>query len=153
MYSLDDYGSMISDADRFGAYGAAIAAAVQLGDVVVDVGCGPGMFSLLACQAGARQVYAIEAAEVIQVGRQLATANGFAERIRFIEGDSRRIELPEKARVVISDIRGALPLFQHSIESILDAQNRFLATGGVLIPQRDTLYAAIIEAKSFYETI
>jgi predicted RNA methylase len=48
MYSLRDHGKMISDLGRFGAYVQAIAAAVRPGDVVVEIGAGTGVFSLLA---------------------------------------------------------------------------------------------------------
>ena len=56
MYSLRDYGAMIADAGRSNAYAKAIARAVRPGDTVADIGCGPGVFSLLACRAGARRV-------------------------------------------------------------------------------------------------
>lgn len=150
MYSLNDYGAMNADAGRFEAYSRAIAAAVKPGDVFVEIGCGPGVFSLLACQAGARRVFAIEMEECIQVARQLAAANGFADRIEFFQGDSRSVVLPERANVVLSDIRGTLPLYGHAIASLNDARERFLAPGGVLIPACDTLKAAVAEAEAFY---
>src|ERR1700723_872068 len=93
MYLLDEFGDMIADRARLGAYADAIARAVRPGDVVVDLGCGPGIFALLACRAGAKRVYAIDTGEVIHFARQLAVANGFAERIEFIHGDSRQIQL------------------------------------------------------------
>ena len=58
MYSVRDFGEMISDAGRFGSYAKAIARAVRPGDTVAEIGCGPGVFSLLACRAGARRVFA-----------------------------------------------------------------------------------------------
>ena len=153
MYSLNDYGAMNADSGRFEAYAKAIAATVRPGDVVAEIGCGPGVFSLLACQAGARRVFAIEIDDCIQVARQLAAANGFAERIEFFQGDSRKIELPERANVVLSDIRGTLPLSGHAIASLDDARRRFLAPGGVMIPQCDTLKAAIAEAGEFHSRL
>ena len=130
----------------------AIEAAVRPGNIVVDLGSGPGFFALIACRAGARRVYAIDLDEIVQFGRGFATANGFSDRIEFLQGDSRQIQLPERADVIVSDIRGALPFSGHSIVSLEDARQRFLAEGGTLIPQRDTLYAAIVESeKSYYE--
>ncbi|HWW18493.1 MAG TPA: 50S ribosomal protein L11 methyltransferase [Candidatus Saccharimonadales bacterium] len=152
-YSLRDYAEMIADTDRFGSYVKAIAQAVRPGDAVLEIGCGPGVFALLACRAGARRVYAIEMDDVVHFARHLAAANGLADRVEYIQSDSRRTELPERVNVVVSDIRGALPLYGHAISSIEDARQRFLAPGGVMIPQRDILMAAVIEAGEFYSGI
>lgn len=153
MYSLRAFGEMIGDAGRFDAYAAALARAVRPGDVVLEIGCGPGVFALLACRAGAARVYAIETDDVIHLAEQLASANGLADRIKFIQTDSRRTELPERANVIVSDIRGTLPLFDHAISSMEDARKRFLAPGGVMIPQFDTLKAAIAQADDYYSTL
>lgn len=150
MYSLRDFGAMIADAGRFGAYAKAIEAAVRPGDTVAEIGCGPGVFSLLACRAGARRVFAIESDDSIQFARQLAAANGFTDRIEFFQSDSRKTELPERVNVIVSDIRGVLPLHDHAIPSMEDARQRLLAAGGIIIPQRDMLKAAIIEAEEYY---
>jgi protein arginine N-methyltransferase 1 len=153
MYSLTDYGNMIADGGRFAAYAKAIASAVQPGDAVAEIGCGPGVFAFLACRAGARRVYAIESDQIIQSARQLAAQNGLADRIEFIQGDSRRVELPERVNVILSDIRGTLPFLGFAIPTVEDARRRFLAPGGITIPQRDTLRAAVVEAKEFYERL
>ncbi|MGB7728916.1 MAG: methyltransferase domain-containing protein, partial [Candidatus Acidiferrum sp.] len=83
---------MIADAGRFNAYANAIARAVRPGDTVAEIGCGPGVFSLLACRAGARRVFAIESESCIQFARELAAANGFTDRIEFFQSDSRKTE-------------------------------------------------------------
>ncbi len=153
MYTLDEYGDMIADGPRFTAYADAIARVVQPGDSVVDIGCGPGTFALLACRAGARRVYAIEPGEIRSAARQVAVANGFEDRIVFYAEDSRQIELPERVRVILSDLRGTIPFFSSAIASFEDARKRFLAPGGVVIPQKDTLYAAIVEDQAAHARI
>jgi protein arginine N-methyltransferase 1 len=153
MYVLDEFGDMIADKARFGAYADAIQRAVRPGDIVVDLGCGPGIFALLACRAGAKRVYAIDAGEVIHFARQLAAANGFADRIEFFHGDSRQMQLAERANVLVSDVRGVLPLFGDGLASIDDARERFLVNGGTQIPARDTVYAAIVEVPEFYKRL
>lgn len=153
MYALEEFGDMIADRARFTAYADAIQRAVRPGDVVVDLGCGPGIFALLACRAGAKRVHAIDAGEVIHFARKLAAANGFAERIEFFHGDSRKLELKERANVLVSDVRGALPLFGDALPSIEDARNRFLIKDGVQIPRRDTIYAAILETHDYYKRV
>jgi len=144
---------MMGDTARFRAYQEAIARAVVPGDTVVDLGAGPGILAMLACRAGARRVYAIESDNVIEVARQLAVANGLAGRIEFLHANSESVSLPERVNVIVSDVRGASPLFRESIRVLEDARQRFLAEGGRLIPQRDTLYAAVIEAEALHTRI
>jgi predicted RNA methylase len=150
MYSIRDYGAMIADEDRFNGYRYAIAKAVRPGDTFLELGCGPGVFALFACKTGARKVYAIESEDVVQCARELAAANGCADRIEFLQGDSRKTELPERVDVIVSDIRGVLPLYDHAIQTIEDARRRFLAPSGVLIPQCDILQAALVDATEYY---
>src|SRR6266849_1675102 len=130
MYSLRDYGDMIADRERFDAYSKAIGKAVRPGAAVLEIGCGPGAFALLACQAGARKVYAIDSEEIVHFARELAVANGFADRTEFIQSDSRKLQLPERADLIVSDLRGSLPFFGHAIASIEDARQRLLAPRG-----------------------
>lgn len=150
MYSVAGYGKMIADRERMDAYIGAMRQVVRPGSVVLDIGCGMGIFALLACQIGARRVYAVEPDDAIQVARELAVENGYEDRIVFIQDRSDRIGLPEKADVVVSDLRGVLPLFQQHLPSVIDARKRFLASAGILIPQRDTLWAAVADAPDLH---
>ena len=150
MYSLHFYGQMLADAPRMDAYAAALRNSVDRDSVVMDLGCGPGVFALLACKLGARRVYAVEPNNVVGLAREAAAANGFAERIEFFEKLSTEITLPEPATIIVSDLRGVLPFFQQHIPSIIDARKRLLARGGVLIPRRDVLWAAVVEAPEQY---
>ena len=128
------------------AYVRALRQAVNPESIVLDIGAGTGIFSLLACQLGAKKVYAIEPADAIQVAREIAAENGYENQIEFVQKLSTEVKLPERADVIISDLRGILPLFQQHIPSLIDARKRFLAPGGILIPQQDVLWAAVVEA-------
>jgi len=63
---------------------------------------------------------------------------------------STSVALPERADVIISDLTGALPWFSQHLPSVIDARRRLLAPGGVLIPQRDTAWAAIVTVGELY---
>ncbi len=152
-YNLLGHGGMIADRARMDAYARAIKQAVRPGCVVADIGTGTGVFAVLACRSGARRVYAIEPGEIIDVAREIAAANSCADRIEFFQALSLQVTLPERAGVIISDLRGTLPLFGKHIPAIVDARNRFLAPGGTLIPQRDRLWAAVAEAPELYRKI
>src|SRR5688572_27173656 len=145
MYSLAAYGKMIVDAARMDAYVRALRKAIRPGAVVVDLGCGPGLFALIACQLGARRVFAIEPNDVIQVARDAAREHGLSDRIEFIQELSKKVTLPKRADVIVSDLRGVLPWFGQHIDSIIDARSRFLAPDGVLIPARDRVWVTIAD--------
>ncbi len=150
MYSVASYGSMMADQVRMNAYAEALRKSVKPDSVVLDIGTGTGICALLSCQLGARRVFAIEPSDAIQVAREIAAANGYADRIEFIQDLSTNITLPERADVIVSDLRGVLPLLGHHFAAIADARRRHLVPGGVLIPQQDTLWAAIVTAPKQY---
>jgi protein arginine N-methyltransferase 1 len=150
MYSVSAYGFMIADNARTGAYAEALRRAVKPDSVVLDIGAGTGIFSLLACSFGARKVYAIEPTDAIQVAREIAAANGYSDRIEFIKKLSTEVTLPEPADILISDMHGVLPFLGRLIPDIADARERLLKPGGTLIGRRDDIWAAIVEAEETY---
>lgn len=153
MYSLSDYGNMIADRVRMDPYAYALKDAIGPDTVVLDIGAATGIHALLAAKFGARKVYAVELNDAIHLAKDLAAANGYAQRIEFFQELSTQVTLPEKADVVVSDLRGALPLFGNHIQSIVDARQRHLAPDGQLIPLRDTLWVALVEARSVYRDL
>ncbi len=153
MYSVSGYGAMIADEARMNAYVAAMRQAIKADSVVMDLGAGPGIFALIACQLGARLVYVVEPENIIQLARESAVANGFADRIVCLQDFSTRIQLSEQPEIIVSDLRGVLPFFQRHLPSIRDARDRLLSRGGILIPHRDKLWAAIVEFSERYSAL
>jgi protein arginine N-methyltransferase 1 len=146
MYSVLEYGQMISDAVRMESYAEALRRVVRPESVVLDVGAGTGIFSLLACRYGARRVYAVEPASVIEVAREMARRNGVGERIVFLACPIEEVELPRRVDVIVSDMRGTLPISGRNVANVALARERFLAPGGRLIPLRDQIFTAPVEA-------
>lgn len=151
MYSLAAYGGMIADRVRMEAYAEALRRTIKPGAIVVDVGTGPGIWAVLACELGASRVIAIEPDSIIQVAREVAARNHCSEKIEFVEKMSTLSELAIKADVIVSDLRGVLPLAGRNIPSVVDARQRFLAPRGVLIPRRDQVWAVVVEAPKSYQ--
>ncbi|CAN5350236.1 hypothetical protein BH18GEM1_BH18GEM1_07000 [soil metagenome] len=149
-YSIAGYAGMIADHPRTEAYSHALRQAIKPGAAVLDLGTGTGYFALLACQLGARRVYAIEPGDAIALARRVAADNGYSDRIVFFQEMSTAVELPERVDVIVSDLHGVLPWFDRHIPSIVDARERFLASHGVLIPRRDTVWAAVVETPDLY---
>ena len=152
-YSLSDYADMISDSRRVQPYLKALKAAVKPGCTVLDLGAGTGFFSIMACRFGAGQVIAIEPNPANRIGREIANANGFGDQIHWIENFSTEIELDNLADLMISDLRGSLPLFGFHLPSVLDARRRLLAPDAIMIPASDHLFIAPVEVPSLYNRL
>ncbi|MEM1181260.1 MAG: 50S ribosomal protein L11 methyltransferase, partial [Acidobacteriota bacterium] len=140
MYSLPDYGRMLGEPTRFGAYRRALERAVTGGEIVMDIGAGPGVLGLLAAQAGASRVYAVEPDPVVELAAKLARSNDLPQ-LEVVPQLSSTFSPENRADVLISDLRGVLPTFTEHLASIIDARDRLLKPGGTLIPRRDVLMA------------
>lgn len=143
---LDYHLSMLHDTARMDAFRRAIDATVQPGDVVVDIGCGTGVLSFMACEAGARKVYAIEGGPVIELARELAVDNGFADRIEFLDGWSLKVGIPEPADVLVSETIGNAGFDEGIVAWTVDARRRLLRPGAALVPQRLRMWVAAVES-------
>ena len=148
MYTLEDYLAMVADGGRTEAYLGAMRATIRPGDVVLELGTGFGYFAVQAALMGARQVYAIEPEDAVALGPELAAANGVADRVRFLQGYSTRLDLPERADLLIEDMRGASPLFAGRLSALLDARQRHLNPGARVIPRLDRLQLSPATAPS-----
>ncbi|MBI3600285.1 MAG: methyltransferase domain-containing protein [Nitrospinae bacterium] len=149
---FDDYYDMMSDRVRMESYRKAVFETVKKGDVVLDLGSGPGILSFFAVQAGAKKVYAVEKmAESINLARQVAVKNGFDSSVVFIHGNSKDIELPEKADVVVSETLGSFALEENTLEFTIDARSRFLKEGGKMVPQGVQLWLAPVSSPVVYK--
>ncbi len=149
MHSLYGYGMMLAD-PRADLYADALRRSVRPGSVVVDLGAGTGTWAMYACALGARRVFAVEPGDVIGLAIDAAKANGFSDRITFIQRDASHARIDEPADVVVADIRDVLPIAGRGVAGMIDAR-RWLAPGGVLIPSRDTLFAAVVQAPGAYQ--
>jgi protein arginine N-methyltransferase 1 len=147
---LSVHREMIYDNVRTSAYCRAIEAAVKPGDVVVDLGTGTGLLALMAVRAGADKVYAIEKTSIIEVAKANAKKVGGSNKIDFLMADSRNIELPRKADVVVSEVIGHMVVEENMLDSMIDARDRFLKPNGILIPNSATMYFVPVDNEQLY---
>ncbi|WP_086606520.1 50S ribosomal protein L11 methyltransferase [Erythrobacter donghaensis] len=150
-YDIASFGLMIECEPRMAVYAEALKRAITPGCTVIDIGAGFGIFSMLACKYGAGEVIAIEPDPAVELIMPMAQANGCANKITVIRDISTRYTPERKADVIVSDIRGITPLFEHHIASIVDARTRLLAEGGRLVPMRDTLRIAPVHSPRHYQ--
>lgn len=153
MYSLTGYGSMLADPVRMEAYAAALRQTIKPGMRVLDLGAGPAVFAMYAAKLGAAEVWAVEPDPVLELGRVLARANGCADKIRFERKTSDQLTDAPRFDVIVSDLRGILPLYTRHLPTIMDVRERLLAPGGTLIPQRDDILVNVFSSATAAEDL
>jgi predicted RNA methylase len=114
--------------------------------VVLDVGCGTGILSMFAAKAGAKLVLAVECSEIAEQAKQIVKDNHFEGVIQVIKGRLEDITLPvPQVDIIISEWMGYCLLYESMLSSIIEARDKWLAPGGLLFPDKATLYMAAIE--------
>ncbi|KAF9597858.1 hypothetical protein IFM89_021943 [Coptis chinensis] len=154
---------MISDKVRMDAYRGAILNNPSLMKcaTVMDVGCGTGILSLFAAQAGASRVIAVEASEkMAAVASQIAKDNGMlldgspsggngegTGIIKVVSGMVEEIDKhinipPHSVDVLLSEWMGYCLLYESMLSSVLYARDRWLKPGGAILPDTATIFVA-----------
>ncbi|XP_073155473.1 probable protein arginine N-methyltransferase 3 [Henckelia pumila] len=150
---------MISDKARTDTYRQAILENPSLlrNAVVMDVGCGTGILSLFAAQAGASKVIAVEASEkMAAVATQVAKDNGLL-LIRSKISKNGVIEVvpcmveelynadqiqPHSIDLLLSEWMGYCLLYESMLSSVLFARDQWLKPGGAILPDTATMFVA-----------
>ncbi len=115
------------------AYEAAIRSLVKPGDVVLDVGAGTGVLSMLAARRGAARVHAVESMGVAGLARELVAANGLDGVVKVHQRDFVQMEALEAVDVIVSDFMGRFVVDDAMLEAV-EASERWLKPGGVFCP-------------------
>lgn len=105
--TIDIVNQCLIDEERVDAFSKAIAGAVDSGSVVLELGTGSAVLSLVAARSGARKVYTIEIDPyVAKEARRVISVNGYEGTVEVLVGDATEydfsgIEMPD---VVISEM-------------------------------------------------
>ena len=111
------------------------------GKTVVEIGPGEQLvLTLMAVEAGATKVYAIEVnEEAYERAKAIVNERGLEDKIELIHGLSDDIILPEKVDVCLSEIIGTIGNSEGATRHIKNAK-RFLKPSGKIIPQGITTW-------------
>jgi len=113
------------------------------GKVVLDVGCGTGILSIFAAQAGAAKVIGVDMSSVARHAAEVVRKNGFEEQISIVRGKVEEIELEvEKVDIIVSEWMGYCLLYESMLPSVLYARDKWLTKDGLLLPSSCSLYVA-----------
>jgi len=122
------------------------------GKVVLDVGCGTGILSMFAAKAGAAKVIGVDMSSIVDHAKKIVSDNGLSDTITIIRGKVEEIELPagiEKVDIIISEWMGYCLFYESMLDTVLYARDKWLAEGGLMFPDKATLYVCGIEDRQY----
>jgi tetratricopeptide (TPR) repeat protein len=120
---------MLADHERNDAFEKAIQRAIKTDSVVLDIGTGSGLLSMMAAKYGAKQVYTCEASShIADVAEKIIEKNGFKEKVSIFNLKSTQLtqkELTQKPNLIIAEIfdaglvgEMAIPSFRHALKEL-----------------------------------
>lgn len=157
------YADMLHDKDRNIKYYQGIRAAVsRVKDrgqkaLVLDIGTGTGLLSMMAVTAGADFCYAIEVFKpMAEAAVKIVERNGFSDKIKVINKHSTEVtvgpdgDLPCRANILITELfdteligEGALPSYEHAHKHLVQEDCE-------AVPHRATVYAQLVESRRMW---
>lgn len=131
--SIGSYRHLMTDKTRNMFYEKSIKLACK-DKIVLDLGAGLGLLTLLAARAGAKKIYAVEVNPIaIQALHRLKEEEKL-DNVEIIESASWNLELPEQVDVIVHEIFGPFLLDEMCIHA-LDDVKKWLKPNGILIPE------------------
>lgn len=118
--------------------------------VVLDVGCGTGILCMFAAKAGAKQVIGVDCSDIIEQSRIIVAQNvaetGLPDVITLVKGKMEDVVLPvEQVDIIVSEWMGYFLFYESMLDTVLVARDKYLAPGGLIFPDKATLYLSAIE--------
>jgi tetratricopeptide (TPR) repeat protein len=144
---------MVSDGPRNTQYQQALCAAIDRDSVVLDIGAGTGLLSMMAARAGARHVIACESNPAMaELAREIIAHNGLSEKITVLGKPSFQIDpqadFPAGLRpnLIVAEIFDATVIGEGALASFAHARTRLAADGARIVPARARLHGVLIES-------
>ncbi|MBF0358928.1 MAG: tetratricopeptide repeat protein [Magnetococcales bacterium] len=147
---------MMNDLARNHSYEEALKAAVQPGSIVLDIGTGAGLLSLMAARAGAERVISVEVVPAVaQIAEKIVESNGYSDVITVYNKTSKHIkvgkELPQRGDILVTEIFDVGLLGENCVDTIKHARANLLKEDALIIPQSAQVFAALLESENIYK--
>ena len=121
--------------------------------VVLDIGCGTGILSMFAANAGAKLVIAVDQSDIAYQAMDIVRENNLHEVVKVIKGDAERLSMPEgvtKVDIIISEWMGYFLLFESMLDSVIRCRDKWLAKDGLVFPDScSILLAGVSDEKTW----
>ncbi|XP_043937449.1 protein arginine N-methyltransferase 7 isoform X2 [Protopterus annectens] len=157
------YADMLHDHDRNRKYYEGIRAAVsrvkKRGQkaLVLDIGTGTGLLSMMAATAGADFCYAVEVFKpMATAAEKIVKKNGFGDKIKVINKHSTELkvgpgeDMEFRANILITELfdteligEGALTTYEHAHKYLVEENCE-------AVPHRATVYAQLVESSRMW---
>ncbi|KAF2458010.1 S-adenosyl-L-methionine-dependent methyltransferase [Lineolata rhizophorae] len=89
---------------------------------------------------------------IIDKAREIVAINGMASKITLLQGKMEEVELPmPKVDIIISEWMGYFLLYESMLDTVLYARDTYLKPGGLIFPDKATIFMAGIEDGEYKE--
>merc|ERR1711976_786394 len=120
------------------------------GKTVLDVGCGTGILSMFAAKAGAAKVIGVDMSSIVDYAKKIVADNNLSDIVTIIRGKVEEIQLPvPKVDIIISEWMCYCPFYESMLDTVLYARDKWLVEGGLMFPDKATLYLTGIEDRQY----
>jgi len=103
-------------------------------------------------RAGAKHVIGVDMSTIIEKAKEIVAVNGMANKITLLQGKMEEVKLPfPKVDIIISEWMGYFLLYESMLDTVLYARDTYLNPGGLIFPDKATIYMAGIEDGEYKE--
>ena len=146
---------MLHDEERSELYDKAIRHVVSPEHLVLDVGTGSGLLSMMAARAGAREVIACEGQPAVaDVARRVIRKAGHDDVITVVPKMSTAMRVPEdlprRADILVTETVDCALLGEGVLPTIAHAREHLLTEDAVIMPGGGRVFAQLVESASLH---
>lgn len=103
-------------------------------------------------KAGAKHVIGVDMSTIIDKAKEIVEANGMSDKITLLQGKMEEVVLPfPQVDIIISEWMGYFLLYESMLDTVLYARDKYLAPGGLIFPDKATIFLAGIEDGDYKE--